>query len=67
MQDTDGVLITDIERDSPLVEKGVEPGAVLLAVAGEPREEPKRCRCCHRQSRGIWAECGAAAGPPERQ
>ena len=37
---TDGVLITDIERDSPLVEKGVEPGAVLLAVAGELVKSP---------------------------
>jgi serine protease Do len=37
---TDGVLITDLQRDSSLVEKGVEPGAVLLAVAGVPVNSP---------------------------
>lgn len=38
--DTAGVLITDMTPDSPLAEKGVQPGAVLLAVAGEPVKSP---------------------------
>ncbi|MEQ9126384.1 MAG: PDZ domain-containing protein [Alphaproteobacteria bacterium] len=38
--DTKGVLIVDVAADSPLAEKGVEPGSVLLSVAGEPVASP---------------------------
>lgn len=37
---TDGVLIADMAADSPLAEKGVQPGAVLLAIAGNPVKTP---------------------------
>mgnify|MGYP002628655146 CR=1 FL=1 len=38
--DTSGVLIAALADDSPLREKGVAPGAVLLAVAGDPVSDP---------------------------
>ncbi len=37
---TGGVLIADINQDSPLTKKGVEPGSVLLAVAGTSVSNP---------------------------
>ncbi len=39
-EDLPGVLIAGIDPNSPLAAKGVKPGAVLLAVAGEPVESP---------------------------
>lgn len=40
-ESTKGVLIADVADDSPVAEKGVSAGAVLLAVAGEPVDSPK--------------------------
>lgn len=37
----EGVLIADVSGDSPLAEKGVSPGAVLLTVAGDPVATPE--------------------------
>ena len=35
-----GVLISEIDADSPLREKGVEPGSVLMSVAGQKVSDP---------------------------
>lgn len=40
-ENTEGVLITSISKDSPLAEKGVQPGAVLLSVAGDAVATPE--------------------------
>jgi len=55
--DAEGVLIASVEPDSPLDAKGVEPGAVLIAVAGEgvssPADAAARLKAAEASSNGA--------------
>ena len=61
-----GVVVSDVDPDSPAADKNFRPGDVIVEVQSQPVKSPGRCRGAGRCRRQGRQEGRADAGQPRR-